>query len=88
MHVGEAVEIEADAFPGKKFHGSIVSLSPATGSRFSLLPPDNSTGNFVKIVQRIPLRIKLTDSKKEIDQLRAGMNANVMVRKNQRNNNG
>lgn len=88
MHEGEAVEIETDAFPGKKFRGSIVSLSPATGSRFSLLPPDNSTGNFVKIVQRIPLRIKLTESEKEIEQLRAGMNANVIVRKNQRDNNG
>jgi membrane fusion protein (multidrug efflux system) len=88
MHEGEAVEIETDAFPGKKFHGSIVSLSPATGSRFSLLPPDNSTGNFVKIVQRIPLRIKLTDNTSEIDQLRAGMNANVIVRKNQAGRNG
>lgn len=88
MHVGEGVEVKADAFPGKMFHGTIESLSPATGSRFSLLPPDNSTGNFVKIVQRIPVRIRLTDTKNVIDALRAGMNANVIVRKNERNNNG
>lgn len=82
MHVGEAAAIEADAFPGKKFNGTIISVSPATGSSFSLLPPDNSTGNFVKIVQRIPVRIRLTDSKADIDALRAGMNTNVAIRKN------
>lgn len=78
---GEAV-VTADAFPGKKFKGRIMSLSPATGARFSLLPPDNSTGNFVKIVQRIPVKIMLTDSKNELDVLRAGMNANVSIKKN------
>jgi membrane fusion protein (multidrug efflux system) len=83
MHAGEAVDIETDAFPDKKFHGYIESLSPATGSRFSLLPPDNSTGNFVKVVQRIPLRVKLTDSKEKTELLRAGMNATVTVRKYQ-----
>ena len=83
MHVGQTAEIEADAFPGKKFRGTIISVSPATGSSFSLLPPDNSTGNFVKIVQRIPVRIRLTDNKADIDPLRAGMNTNVAIRKNQ-----
>jgi membrane fusion protein (multidrug efflux system) len=83
MHVGEPAEIEADAYPGQKFRGTIVSLSPATGSRFSMLPPDNSTGNFVKIVQRIPVRIKLIDDKRSIDVLRAGMNTNVLIRKKQ-----
>lgn len=82
MHVGETAEIEADAFPGQKFRGRIVSLSPATGSSFSLLPPDNSTGNFVKIVQRVPVRIALVDSANVIAPLRAGMNTNVLVRKN------
>lgn len=82
MSIGEVVEIETDAYPNKKFKGVIVSLSPATGSRFSLLPPDNSTGNFVKIVQRIPVKIKLTDSDPTIALLSAGMNANVTVRKN------
>ncbi|MCX2484567.1 HlyD family secretion protein [Pedobacter sp. MR2016-24] len=81
MHINAAVEITADAYPGKTFKGTIVSLSPATGARFSLLPPDNSTGNFVKIVQRIPVKIRLTDNAATLDQLRAGMNANVKINK-------
>jgi membrane fusion protein (multidrug efflux system) len=88
MHVGQAAEIEVDAFPGKKFKGSILSLSPATGSSFSLLPPDNSTGNFVKIVQRIPVRIMLTDNRKVTDPLRAGMNADVSIPKSDTTANG
>lgn len=83
MHVGETAMIEADAYPGTKFRGRIESLSPATGSSFSLLPPDNSTGNFVKIVQRIPVRIRLTDEPQTITQLSAGMNTEVVIRKNQ-----
>lgn len=81
MQVGEAAEIEADAYPGKKFKGVIISLSPATGSSFSLLPPDNSTGNYVKIVQRVPVRIRLTGNRKEVDLLKAGMNVNVSISK-------
>jgi membrane fusion protein (multidrug efflux system) len=81
MHIGGLAEIEADAYPGKKFKGEIISLSPATGSSFSLLPPDNSTGNYVKIVQRVPVRIRLTGSRKEIDLLKAGMNVNVTISK-------
>lgn len=56
--IGQAVSIDVDTFPYEKFSGVIESLSPATGSRYSLLPPDNATGNFVKIIQRIPVRIK------------------------------
>ncbi|ATP55622.1 multidrug transporter [Pedobacter ginsengisoli] len=81
MHVGEFAEVEADAFPGKKFKGEIISLSPATGSSFSLLPPDNSTGNYVKIVQRVPVRIRLVGKPEEIDLLKAGMNVNVTISK-------
>ena len=81
MRANGSAEITADAFPGKTFKGAIVSLSPATGARFSLLPPDNSTGNFVKIVQRIPVKIKLTESREVVDQLRAGMNVNVKINK-------
>jgi membrane fusion protein, multidrug efflux system len=80
MYVGEPVEIETDAFPGQTFHGRIESLSPATGSRFSLLPPDNATGNFVKIIQRIPVRIRLTDDQAKVKNLRAGMNAEVTIK--------
>lgn len=83
MHMNGHAEIETDAFPGVKFQGTIVSLSPATGARFSLLPPDNSTGNFVKVVQRIPVKIKLTDTKDITDKLRAGMNAVVIISKKQ-----
>ncbi|WP_183558897.1 HlyD family secretion protein [Mucilaginibacter sp. SP1R1] len=81
MCVGESADIEADAYPGKIFKGKIVSLSPATGSSFSLSPPDNATGNYVKIVQRVPVRIKLTDNKVDIDGLVAGMNVNVNIKK-------
>lgn len=79
--IGQAVSIEIDAFPNEKFNGVIESLSPTTGSRYSLLPPDNATGNFVKIIQRIPVRIKLTDKPDKLAKLSAGMNANVYVLK-------
>lgn len=77
--IGQPVSIEVDAFPNEKFSGVIESLSPATGSRYSLLPPDNATGNFVKITQRIPVRVKLTDKPEKTAKLSAGMNANVYV---------
>ncbi|MGH1516948.1 HlyD family secretion protein [Chryseobacterium sp. JK1] len=76
---GQKVVVEVDAFPGEKFTGAIESLSPTTGSRYSILPPDNATGNFVKITQRIPVRIKLTDNPKKLIHLSAGMNANVNI---------
>lgn len=80
MYVGETVDVSVDAFPGLLFPGKIESLSAATGSRFSLLPPDNATGNFVKIAQRIPVRIRL-DKGTVLDHLNAGMSASVRVRK-------
>jgi len=73
------VTIETDAFPGEKFNGAIESLSPTTGARYSLLPPDNATGNFVKITQRIPVRIRFTDKPEKLAKLSAGMNANVYI---------
>ena len=82
MHVGEKVTVEVDAFPDVLFSGEVESLSGATGSRFSLLPPDNSTGNFVKIAQRIPVRIKLVDNGKDFGLLSAGMSASVKVNRN------
>ncbi|WP_313265315.1 HlyD family secretion protein [Sphingobacterium sp.] len=81
LKMGQAVSIEVDAFPNEKFTGTIESLSPTTGSRYSLLPPDNATGNFVKIIQRIPVRIKLTDTPEKLANLSAGMNANVYILK-------
>ena len=74
---GHLVKIKVDAFEHKIFTGRITSLSPASGSRFSLLPPDNSTGNFVKIEQRIPVRIDFTNNE-DISLLRAGMNVEVI----------
>ena len=84
MKLGQTVEIKADAFPGEKFEGTITSFSPATGSRFSLLPPDNATGNFVKTVQRLPVKISLTtnNAKDKINLLRSGMNVEVDVHLN------
>ncbi|WP_205509939.1 HlyD family secretion protein [Longitalea arenae] len=84
LHIGDSVKLIADAFPRQAFKGTIISFSPATGSRFSLLPPDNASGNFVKIVQRIPVRIRIHGNKKELDVLKAGMNVNVFVPKGQR----
>ncbi|MDQ0106082.1 membrane fusion protein (multidrug efflux system) [Chitinophaga terrae (ex Kim and Jung 2007)] len=83
MTIGDTVEIVADAYPGQTFRGTVISLSPATGSSFSLLPPDNSTGNYVKIVQRIPVRIRVDGQRKEIDKLKVGMNVNVYLPKHQ-----
>jgi membrane fusion protein (multidrug efflux system) len=81
MHAGQPVRITADAYPGQTFRGQIESLSPATGARFSLLPPDNATGNFIKVTQRFPVRIRLTDAPSKTAQLAAGMNATVLVEK-------
>jgi membrane fusion protein (multidrug efflux system) len=77
--LNQHAQITVDAFPGDTFHGVIESQSPATGSRFSLLPPDNATGNFVKTIQRIPVRIRLTDGPRKLNLLKAGMNANVSI---------
>ena len=81
MRVGQKVEIKIDAYPDFNFEGEVNSFSPATGSRFSLLPPDNATGNFVKTVQRLPIKINLTKNNKteHISLLRPGMNADVDV---------
>lgn len=65
IKIGQAVDIKLDAFPDIKITGKVESYIGATGAKFSLLPPDNSTGNFVKIVQRVPVRIELTDFPKE-----------------------
>jgi len=79
LTVGQEVRIKADALSGKEFTGIITSLSPASGARFSLLPPDNATGNFVKIEQRIPVRIQMKEANKQADFLRAGMNITVIA---------
>ena len=81
MVIGQKVTIKIDAYPDTDFEGTITSFSPATGSRFSLLPPDNATGNFVKTIQRLPVKISLNSSNdaEKIKLLRPGMNADVDV---------
>jgi membrane fusion protein (multidrug efflux system) len=81
LQIGKKVEITMDAYPDTKIAGSVESFSPATGSRFSLLPPDNATGNFVKIAQRIPVKIRIIDNSAITNLLSAGMNASVRVNK-------
>ena len=70
---GEPVEIEVDTFPGRKFQGRVDSIAPASGQEFALLPPDNATGNFTKVVQRIPVKITLDPGSALADMLRPGM---------------
>ncbi len=76
---GQPVNIEVDAYPDLKLTGTVFNFSPATGAKFSLLPPDNATGNFVKVVQRIPIKIKINGSKEDMEKLRPGMSVNVSV---------
>jgi membrane fusion protein (multidrug efflux system) len=57
MRPGQPVDIEIDAYPGREFHGHVDSVQPGSGPAFSLLPPENATGNYVKIVQRVPVKI-------------------------------
>lgn len=80
IHPGSDVEIEVDAIPGKVFSGKVTSLSSATGAALSLLPQDNSAGNFVKVRQRIPVRIEIVNAGDDLDLLRAGMNVECKVR--------
>lgn len=78
MKVGQPVKLEVDAYPNEEFDGHIESLSAATGARFALLPPDNSTGNFVKVTQRVPVKIVLNKEDPE-HPLRTGMSVNAIV---------
>ena len=83
MRIGQKVTVHADAFPNHDFMAMLTSFAPATGSRFALLPPDNSSGNFVKVVQRLPVKIEFTDPADSlVQQLRSGMNVNVDVHLN------
>ncbi len=79
MRPGQTADIEVDAYPGAIFHGRVESLAAATGARFSLLPPDNATGNFTKVVQRVPVKIVFTDPPNPRRPLRVGMNVAVTV---------
>jgi membrane fusion protein (multidrug efflux system) len=79
IHPGEPVEISVDTYPDALFHGRVESLAGATGAKFSLLPPDNATGNFVKVTQRVPVKIVLDGKSDPKHPLRPGMSADVVV---------
>ncbi len=76
---GQKAEIEVDGLPGHAFNAHVESISAATGSTFTLLPPDNATGNFTKIVQRIPVKIVLEPNQQDMDKLRAGMSVTAII---------
>lgn len=80
MQEGQQAEITVDAYSDKTFNGKVQSFSQATGSKFSLLPADNATGNFVKVTQRLPVKILITDSNDARWPLRAGMSVTVKVK--------
>jgi membrane fusion protein (multidrug efflux system) len=79
MKVGQKVAFTLDAFGGHEFHGRVESFAPGTGAQFALLPPENATGNFTKVVQRVPVRIGLDASDPLIGKLRPGLSAEVTV---------
>ena len=79
MKEGQKVEVVVDAFKSNPIEGSLYNFSAATGAKFSLLPPDNETGNYVKVVQRVPVKIKLNGDKEIMARLRAGMSVRVSV---------
>jgi membrane fusion protein (multidrug efflux system) len=80
MRIGDPAEIRVDAVPGVVFRGKVDHLAPASGSQFALLPPDNATGNFTKVVQRVPVRIVFDNSQADLDKLRAGLSVITTVR--------
>jgi membrane fusion protein, multidrug efflux system len=82
MRPGQRAVIEADILRGAKFKGIVESLAPATGAQFSLLPAENATGNFTKIVQRVPVRIRLEGEASQLGKLRPGLS--VVARVDQR----
>ncbi|HUC18609.1 MAG TPA: HlyD family secretion protein [Acetobacteraceae bacterium] len=79
MRPGDAATIVADILPGRTFHGHVLSLAPATGAVFSVIPPQNATGNFTKIVQRVPVRIALDGQDSVLGLLRPGLSTTVNV---------
>lgn len=79
MRVGQGADVRIDALPGQAFHGHIESIAPGTGAQFSLLPPQNATGNFTKIVQRVPVRIALDAGTEARQVLVAGLSAKVEI---------
>jgi membrane fusion protein, multidrug efflux system len=82
VKVGDTAEIRVDQFPGQVFNGKVIEIAPASGSQFALLPPDNATGNFTKVVQRIPVKIALDDTN-QASKLSPGLSVTSIVRTRQ-----
>jgi membrane fusion protein, multidrug efflux system len=78
LRVGQKATLDVDSFPNHTFNGHVIAVSPGTGAQFSILPPQNATGNWVKVVQRVPVRIAF-DKDERLAQLRAGMSVNVSI---------
>ncbi len=78
LRVGQKVDIDVDSFPDRTFHGTVASVSPGTGAQFAILPPQNAIGNWVKVVQRVPVRI-VFDAGQDVSLLRAGMSVTVDI---------
>ena len=76
---GQAVTVTVDTYPGKTWRGTVASISPAAAQQFSLLPAQNTSGNWVKVVQRIPLRIAVETTDRNLPPLRAGMSVEVSI---------
>lgn len=79
VHAGQPVDIDVDMFPGRTYRGHVDSIAPASGQEFALLPPDNATGNFTKVVQRIPVKIVLDGSTADTTDLRPGMSVQPSI---------
>src|SRR5882757_7416528 len=78
LRAGQKVEIDVDSFPDRAFHGTVASVGPGTGAQFAILPPQNAIGNWVKVVQRVPVRIAF-DRGQDLSRLRAGMSVTVDI---------
>ncbi len=76
---GQPVAVTVDTYPGRKWHGNVESIAPAAQSQFSLLPAENTSGNWVKVVQRIPLRVQVDADPQHLPPLRSGMSAEISV---------
>jgi membrane fusion protein (multidrug efflux system) len=79
MKVGDSAELRVDSYPGKTFSGKVIEIAPASGSQFALLPPDNATGNYTKVVQRIPVKVAFDDVNAAIS-LRPGLSVIATIR--------
>ncbi len=79
IKVGQTVDVVTDIYPGHALQGRVSSIAPATGATFSVIPPENATGNFTKIVQRVPVRIALNDDASWARTLRPGLSTTVTV---------